>query len=122
MDITTSQRHLFDIPEDVAYFNTAYNAPQLKASTERLISAAAEKGRPWQRAPQDFFDDAETVRKLASEIFGGDPNCYAIVPSASYGMSTAARAVEPMTTRGDRIVVLEDAFPSNSLLLPRLPT
>ena len=120
MDITTSQRHLFDVPEDVAYFNTAYNAPQLKASTERLISAAAEKGRPWQRAPKDFFDDAETVRKLASEIFGGDPNCYAIVPSASYGMSTAARAVEPMTTPGDRIVVLEDAFPSNYLPWERL--
>jgi hypothetical protein len=34
-----SQRSLFDIPRDVAYFNCAYNSPQLNASRERLVSA-----------------------------------------------------------------------------------
>jgi len=31
-----SQRHLFDIPEDIAYFNCAYYSPLLKESTRRL--------------------------------------------------------------------------------------
>jgi len=30
---TGSQRPLFDIPSGVAYFNTAYNAPLLNASS-----------------------------------------------------------------------------------------
>ena len=35
-----SQRGLFDVPVGVAYFNTAYNSPQLNAARERLIAAA----------------------------------------------------------------------------------
>ena len=31
-----SCRALFDIPDDVAYFNTAYNAPLLRASRDAL--------------------------------------------------------------------------------------
>lgn len=115
MDISTTQRHLFDVPGDVAYFNTAYNAPQLKTSTEKLIATAAEKSRPWERTANSFFDDAETVRTLASELFGGDAGCYAIVPAASYGLSTAARIVERTLSRDDQILVIGEAFPSNYL-------
>ena len=115
MDISSPQRHLFDIPDDVAYFNTAYNAPQLRASTEKLIAGASGKSRPWERTPNSFFDDAETVRTLASELFGGEPDRYAIVPAASYGLSTAARIIEPTLGRGDEILVIGEAFPSNYL-------
>ncbi|HSQ32040.1 MAG TPA: aminotransferase class V-fold PLP-dependent enzyme [Gemmatimonadaceae bacterium] len=110
-----SQRGLFDIPADVAYFNTAYNAPQLNESRERLIAAAAAKSRPWERTADDFFADAEEIRRLCSGLFGGDAEGYAVIPAASYGVSTAARAIEPTLGAGDRIIVLDEEFPSNVL-------
>lgn len=115
MSILQSQRHLFDIPEDVAYFNCAYNSPQLNASRDRLRLGADSKSHPWERMPDDFFRDAETIRGLASAIFGGDADGYAIVPAASYGLSTAARAIEPRLRPGDAILVMEEEFPSNYL-------
>jgi len=30
-----SKRHLFDIPDDIAYFNCAYNSPELKEGDEQ---------------------------------------------------------------------------------------
>ena len=110
-----SQRHLFDIPEDVAYFNAAYYTPQLNATRERLLEAAAAKSHPWNRTTDSFFDDADTLRRLAAELFGGDADGFAIMPAASYGLSAAARALEPRLGRGDRILVVADEFPSNVL-------
>lgn len=115
MTTLPSQRHLFDIPDDIAYFNSAYNSPLLNKSRDRLHSGVNTKSHPWERVPDDFFDDAETIRSLASDIFGGDADGYAVVPAASYGMSTAARAVEPHFQPGDRILVIDEAFPSNFL-------
>ena len=110
-----SQRTLFDIPEGVAYFNTASNSPQLNASRARLLDAAGVKSRPWERQPSDFFADAESVRRLAAELFGADSDAWAIIPAASYGLSTAARAIEPTLKPGDRILVMANEFPSNVL-------
>jgi selenocysteine lyase/cysteine desulfurase len=110
-----SQRTLFDIPDDVAHFNCASNSPQLNAARERLLAGARAKSHPWNRAPKDFFDDAETIRRLAAEIFGGDIEGYAVVPAASYGLSTAARAIEPQLQAGDEILVIAEEFPSNVL-------
>lgn len=110
-----SERHLFDIPRDVAYFNAAYFSPQLNESRRRLIESATAKSHPWNRTTDSFFDDAETIRGLAAELFGGDADGYALLPAASYGLSAAARAVEPTLARGDRILILADEFPSNVL-------
>lgn len=110
-----SQRHLFDIPNDIAYFNCAYYSPQLNESRNRLMEGVKLKSHPWERTPPDFFSDGEIIRKSASGLFGGDPDGYAIVPAVSYGISTAARAVEPQLGKGDSILILEDGFPSNVL-------
>jgi selenocysteine lyase/cysteine desulfurase len=113
MSMITSQRHLFDIPEDIAFFNIAYYSPQLNESMNRLLVGAVEKSHPWERVTDHFFDDADTIRTLASSIFGGDSDGYAVVPSATYGVSTAARAVEPQLRPGDRILVAAEEFPAN---------
>jgi len=113
MSIIASQRHLFDVPEEIAFFNIAYYSPQLNESTNRLLAGVRAKSHPWERVTADFFDDAETIRTLASTIFGGDSDGYAVVPSASYGLSTAARALEPHLKPGDRILVAAEQFPSN---------
>jgi selenocysteine lyase/cysteine desulfurase len=111
----SSQRHLFDIPKEIAYFNCAFNSPQLNESQNRLHIGVNTKSHPWERMADDFFDTAEIIRILASSIFGGDADGYAIIPSASYGLSTAARAIEPKLQSGDRIVVIDEVFPSNYL-------
>ena len=108
-----SQRVLFDIPRHVAYFNCAYYSPQLNITRERLLASAVRKSHPWERMPADFFADAESVRKLAAAALGGEAEGYAVVPAASYGLSTAARALQPRLARGDRILVLAEEFPSN---------
>jgi len=115
MSIIPSQRHLFNIPDEVAYFNCAYNSPQLNESQSRLLSGVRTKSHPWERSSASFFDDAETIRRLASGIFGGDADGYVVVPAASYGLSTAARAIEPHLQSGDKILVIAEEFPSNVL-------
>jgi selenocysteine lyase/cysteine desulfurase len=115
MTIIKSQRHLFDIPGDVAYFNCAGNSPLLNESVKKLTEGAISKSHPWERNAQSFFEDAENIRKLASEIFGGSSDAYAIIPAASYGISTAARAIEPQIQAGDSILHIEGEFPSNVL-------
>jgi selenocysteine lyase/cysteine desulfurase len=110
-----SQRHLFDIPDDIAYFNCAYYSPLLNESRNRLLEGVKSKSHPWERTAHDFFTDAEKIRLSAADLFGGDPDGYAIVPSVSYGLSSAARAVEPQLGKGDSIIILEEGFPSNVL-------
>jgi selenocysteine lyase/cysteine desulfurase len=106
---------LFDIPADVAYFNTAYNGALLNASRESLVAAAGAKSHPWERTAADFFDDAERIRELAGDLFGGGADGWAIIPAATYGISAAARAIEPTLRPGDRILVLDEEFPANVL-------
>lgn len=109
------QRHLFDIPDDVAYLNCAYYGPMLKSTSERLIEGALSKTRPWNRQTADFFDDAESCRVAAAAALGGDAECYAIVPSASYALTTVARIMEERLGPGDEILLIDEAFPSNYL-------
>jgi selenocysteine lyase/cysteine desulfurase len=115
MSTLPSQRHLFDVPDQIAYFNNAYLAPQLKASRERQLAGVHARSHPWQRTAASFFEDAETVRGLCARVLGGDADCYAVVPAASYGVSTAARAIEPQLKPGDAILVIAEEFPSNVL-------
>lgn len=113
--VLPSQRALFDVPDDIAYFNCAYYSPLLNAARDCLIAGAGTKSHPWERTAASFFDDAETLRRLASDVLGGDADGYAIIPAASYGASTAARAIEPVLRAGDKIVVMAEEFPSNYL-------
>jgi selenocysteine lyase/cysteine desulfurase len=110
-----SQRELFDIPEQIAYFNCAFNSPQLNESKRRLMAGVTSKSHPWERTAASFFEDAETIRALASDLFGGDADGFALVPAASYGISTAARVLEPQLEKGDTILLMAEEFPSNVL-------
>ncbi len=69
--------------------------------------------RPWERAPADFFADAETLRGVSATLFGTAAENFAIVPAASYGISTAARILEPRLQAGDHILLAAQEFPSN---------
>jgi selenocysteine lyase/cysteine desulfurase len=105
------QRHLFDIPEDVAYLNCAYMAPLMHSVVEAGQKGVARKSQPWNITADDFFTGSEELRSLAARFFNASANEIAIIPSASYGLQTAARNLP--ITRGQKILVLEEQFPSN---------
>ena len=107
----TSQRDLFEIPEDIVYLNCAYMSPQLRQARETGERAVSRKSRPWELTPDDFFEEAEEVRALFARLVGGDADGVAIVPSVSYGISVAAANVA--VGEGEKILILEDQFPSN---------
>jgi selenocysteine lyase/cysteine desulfurase len=109
--VIPSQRALFDLPDDVAYLNCAYMAPQLRAVTAAGRAAVVAKAQPWTIAPADFFTGPQQVREAFAALIGGDADGVAIVPSVSYAMATAA--VNLPVGPGDRIVVLAEQFPAN---------
>ena len=109
--ILPSQRHLFDIPEEICYLNCAYMSPQLREVREAGTRALALKSHPWQVTPADFFDEPERARELFARIVGGEAEGVAIIPSVSYGMAVAAANLP--VQRDQNIVVLADQFPSN---------
>jgi selenocysteine lyase/cysteine desulfurase len=106
-----SQRSLFEIPEDIVYLNCAYMSPQLGSAREIGERAVSRKSRPWEITPDDFFEDSEEVRALFARLVGGDADGVAIVPSVSYGIAVAAANVP--VREGQKILILEDQFPSN---------
>ncbi len=105
------QRHLFDIPDDVAYLNCAYMSPLMKPALEAGTAGLARKAHPWEITADKFFSGADEFREMASQIIDSSPDDIAIVPSASYGIATAARNL-PLQ-KGQSILVLEEQFPSN---------
>lgn len=106
-----SQRHLFDLPDDVAYLNCGYMGPLPRASREAGVAAVARKSRPWEIGVRDFFDPAEKARQLFAGLIGAGADDIAIVPAASYGLAVAAANL-PLAA-GEAILVLAEQFPSN---------
>jgi selenocysteine lyase/cysteine desulfurase len=106
-----NQRDLFEIPEDIVYLNCAYMAPQLRPAREVGERAVSRKSRPWEITADVFFEDTEEIRALFAQLVGGDADGVAIIPSVSYGISVAA--VNVQVREGQKVVILEDQFPSN---------
>lgn len=106
-----NQRHLFDIPDDVAYLNTAYMSPLMHGVVAAMQAGTATKVQPWTFSPDDFFSVSETARTLAGRIFKTNPQNIAIINSVSYGIQTAANNL-PLAA-GQEILVLDAQFPSN---------
>ena len=105
------QRHLFDIPDDVAYLNCAYMSPLMKPALEAGTAGLARKAHPWELTPDKFFTGSDEFRATAAQLLGCSADCIAIVPSASYGIATAARNLP--VKKGQSVLVLEEQFPSN---------
>jgi len=105
------QRKLFDIPDDVAYFNCAYTSPLLFDAKNAGQKALKAKSNPWSITSDDFFTNIEENRTLFGQIIGSAPDNIAIIPAVSYGLALAARNLP--ISKGQNIVVLEEQFPSN---------
>ena len=106
-----SQRHLFDVPADVAYFNTANMSPLLRRVREAGERGLAARARPWEVVADDWFADVERLRAGFAAVMGVSVDGVALVPATSYGLAIAARNVQ--AGRGDRVVVIAEEYPSN---------
>lgn len=106
-----SQRHLFDIPDDVAYLNCAYMSPLMRSAVEAGQMGLERKAHPWEITPDHFFSGSDALRVSGAKLFGSTPDDLAIVPSASYGVESAARNLP--VKKNQKILVLAEQFPSN---------
>ena len=105
------QRHLFDIPDDVAFLNCAYMSPLPKVSVAAGEQGLARKAQPWMIRPDDFFGASETVRARFAGLINAAPDDVAFAPAVSYGMAQAAANIRLLSTQ--TIVTLAEQFPSN---------
>jgi selenocysteine lyase/cysteine desulfurase len=105
------QRDLFDIPDDVAFFNCAYISPLPKASVLAGEEGLRRKSRPWTIAPADFFTASEAVRASFAGLINAAASDIAFAPAVSYGMAQAAHNIA--LARSQTIVTLAEQFPSN---------
>ncbi len=107
------QRHLFDVPDDIAYFNCAAFSPILKTSRDAGVIGAAKKAQPWRLGNFEFEEEPARAQTLFAKLIGAQAQDIAIVPATSYGIATAAANLP--TKAGQCIVLLEDQYPNNVL-------
>jgi selenocysteine lyase/cysteine desulfurase len=105
-----TQREAFEVPPEIAYFNTASLSPQLRRVREAGERALERRGRPWTISSQHWFSDSERLRGLFGRLIGADAEGVAIVPATSYGFAVATRNLA--LSDGDRILVLAGEYPS----------
>lgn len=105
-------RASFDVPDDVAYFNTASLAPMLRSVRAAAAVALDRRSQPWEIESGDWFSGAEELRGLFARLVGAEPggDGVALIPATSYGFAAAARNLR--LGAGDRVLVLEDEYPS----------
>src|SRR5215470_14306650 len=106
-----SQRHLFDIPDDVACSHCAYISPLPKASALAGEQGLRRKARPWTIAAADFFTTSERVRTLFAALINAEADDIAFAPAVSCGLAQAAHNLPLQKTQS--IVTLAEQFPSN---------
>lgn len=111
IQLLPSQRAQFDIPEDVAYLNSAYMGPMPKVAVAAGERGMRAKLNPWTITPADFFTESESVRGLFAKLVNATPDDVALVPSVSYGMAVAANIL-PLR-KGQNVITLAEQFPSN---------
>ena len=104
------QKHLFQLPPDIHYLNGAYMSPLLKSVEEVGILALIQKRNPTTISPNDFFIKSEEIKGNFGKLIHCHPQQVAIIPSASYGLTTAVNNLPK--NNGNTALVVSDEFPS----------
>ena len=108
-----SQRHLFDLPREIAYLNNGSYTPLPRHVREAGEMGVAAKSQPWLMDHAAIARRVETIRATAAGFIGATADDIAIVHSAAYGIATAAANLA--ITASTRILLIEGEFPSQSL-------
>src|ERR1700730_6853781 len=102
----SSQRALFDIPNDVCYLNAASYTPLPLATLEAGRAAVGRKGRPWLIDKDFAARQYDPTGKAAARLIYAGAADVALIPSISYGVGSVAKIV-PVPC-GSRVIVLAD--------------
>jgi selenocysteine lyase/cysteine desulfurase len=105
-----NQKNLFQLPEDIHYLNGAYMSPLLRSVEEIGIEALIRKRNPTSIQPKDFFENAEVLKSNFGKLVNCPANQVAIIPAASYGLSTAVNNLPK--DNGNTALVVSEEFPS----------
>ncbi len=106
------QKNLFSLPGDLHYLNCAYMSPLARPVEAAGIAGIRRKRDPSEISAEDFFTGSDALReRFARLVNAPDPRRIALVPSASYGITVAARNTP--RRRGQNVVVAHEQFPSN---------
>lgn len=115
----TCQRHLFSLPDDVSYLNCAYMGPLPESVELAGYQGIARKTLPYEISRADFFEPVAELRRLfARLILLDNPEQVAVVPSVSYGIANVVKNVK--IAPGQKVVTIEEVFPSNFYAWKRL--
>ncbi|MDB5241114.1 MAG: class aminotransferase [Spirosoma sp.] len=115
------QKDLFSLPRGIHYLNCATRSPFSQAVEQAGHDAITRQANPFGLHPDDFFNGADRVRTLFSQLIHNrtagppDPERIAIIPSVAYGMGVVARNLprKPGIRPGQRIVLVDGEFPSD---------
>jgi selenocysteine lyase/cysteine desulfurase len=102
----SSQRALFDIPNDVCFLNAASYSPLPLAARDAGRRAMVRKSRPWLIDQEFASSQYERTRKAAARLINADPENIALISSVAYGVATAAKILS--VPSGSRVLVLQD--------------
>src|SRR3954466_575909 len=84
-------RALFEIQDEIAYFNCASIGPLPRAARAAIEEGAARRAQPWRVTMKHWIDDHEERRALFAGLAGAASDAIALIPSVSYGVAVAAR-------------------------------
>lgn len=106
------QRHRFRLPDDLVYLNLAYMAPLADTVEAAGVEGVRRRRDPTCLGVPEMFDEVDALKAgIAKILHIPEPSRMAVVASASYGLSTAARNLDDQP--GTDVVVCSAQFPSN---------
>ncbi len=115
----TNQKDKFNLPEDVTYFNGASRSPILKTVEEIGHQLIAKEALPHLIKSEEFFTHTQELRKTFAQFIDvSDYHNTAVIPSASYGLSTVANNIK--LNPDDEVLIIDEQFPSNYYVWKRL--
>jgi selenocysteine lyase/cysteine desulfurase len=104
-------RALFEIPDDLAWFNCASIGPLPRAARAAIEEGAARRAQQWRVTMAHWLDDHEERRTLFAGLGGVEADAIALIPSVSYGVAAAARNLD--AAPGRQVLLLAEDFPSD---------
>ncbi len=106
-----SQKHLFQLPEDIHYLNCGYMSPLLKSVEEAGIMGIQRKRNPSAITSGDFFNESERLRERFAQLINCNADRVAVIPSTSYGLQNALNNIPGNS--GKFAITVADEFPSD---------
>ena len=113
-DMLACQRDAFEIPREVAYFDSAAYSPLPHGVRAAGEAGVLTKARPWETGRSEDGAWADRARAAAARLIGAAAGDVAVIGAVSYGVATAARNL--VLTPGGRILLMQDEFPSLALV------